>query len=135
MNQRFSLNNLEIEPPKHLKEAVLRQIKLEQDKRIWRKKVMYLGGILFSGGAALFSIGYFGKGFITSDFWSLALLICTDLKMVAGLWQEFMLSLLETFPFEALACILTPLFILLVLAKKYSEYSEQPRLTKLKFKF
>lgn len=108
------------EPPKGLREAIFRRIELEKRKKLFCQKLLYIGGVLASGAAVLGSIFFFGKAFITSDFWSLASLMLTDLKAVAGIWQEFILSLLETFPFEAFSVILLPTLILLILLKEYS---------------
>jgi hypothetical protein len=131
MELKQSKNNIcEIEPPKGLKQAVLGRIKLEQEKKVFRKKILYFCGFFACISAFLFSGIYFGHEILTSDFWSIGSLAFTDLKIVSAYWQEFSLSLLETFPFEAVAFVLAPVFMLLVLTKKYYE---QQNLFKLKF--
>jgi hypothetical protein len=109
----------EIEPPKYLKEAVLGRIEKEKQKQIFCKKMLYFCGFFVSGAGLLFSLIYFGREILVSDFWSISSLAFTDLKIVSAYWQEFSLSLLETFPFEALAIILVPVLILLILIKEY----------------
>ena len=134
MNPKFLKNKLEIEPSKHLKEVVLRRIGKERQKQILRKKLFYFSGFAFSTAGLFAAVGFFGRNIIVSDFWSIVSLAFTDMQIVVGFWKEFVLSLAETFPFEALAAILMPVFLLLIFAKKYSECSEQ-KLTKLRFKF
>ena len=111
----------EIDPPAYLKEAVFERIAKENQKRIIRKKMLYLCGFSVSIVGLFTSIGFFGRNIMTSDFWSIGSLFFTDMKVVVTYWQEYILSLLETFPVEAFAFILTPIFILLVLARQYAE--------------
>ena len=112
----------EINPPAYLKKAVFKCIAKEQRKQIFRKKMFYLCGFSVSIVGLFASLLLFGKNIITSDFWSISSLAFTDMKVVAIYWQEYSLSLLETFPVEATAFVLMPMFILLVLAKQYSEF-------------
>lgn len=114
----------EINPPAYLKKAVFELIDKERQKQIFRKKMLYLCGFLISIVGLFASLLLFGKNIITSDFWSIGSLAFTDLKVVVTYWQEYSLSLLETFPVEAMAFILAPTFILLVLAKQYSSLYE-----------
>jgi hypothetical protein len=122
-----------IEPPKRLKNAIFRRISEEAKKRLDRRKMIFKTGIFLSF-AFLVILGFiFGKEIIASDFWSLALLGFTDKSIVAAHWQEFILSLSETFPAEAVAFIFAPMFILLVLAKQYyspCEYTDNIRIYK-----
>jgi len=112
----------EIEPPACLKRAVFERIDKERQKQIFHKKMFYLCGFSVSIMGLFASLLLFGKNIITSDFWSISSLAFTDMKVVAIYWQEYSLSLLETLPVEAMAFILVPTFILLVLAKQYSEF-------------
>lgn len=122
----------EIDPPVNLKKAVFARIAKERQKQIFRKKALYFSGFSVSIIGLFASIGFFGRNIITSDFWSIGSLFFTDMKVVAAYWQEYALSLLETFPVEALAFVLMPMFILLVLAKQYSEFLRNypPRLAR-----
>jgi len=117
-------------PPKYLKQAVLRRIEIERRKRVFRKKMLFKLGFFACVSAFLFSAIFFGHEILASDFWSISLLAFTDIKTVATYWQEFTLSLMETFPFEATAFVLAPIFMLLVLANKYYE---QQNFSKLRF--
>jgi hypothetical protein len=111
----------EIDPPAYLKKAVFERIAKENQKQIIRKKMLYFGGFSVSIIGIFASIGFFGRNIIASDFWSIGSLFFTDMKAVTTYWQEYILSLLETFPVEPFAFILTPIFILLVLARQYAE--------------
>lgn len=123
---------VEIDPPVNLKKAVFARIAKERQKQIFRKKVLYFSGFAVSMIGLFASIGFFGRNIIASDFWSIGSLVFTDMKVVAAYWQEYALSLLETFPVEALVFVLMPMFILLVLAKQYSEFLRNypPRLAR-----
>jgi hypothetical protein len=120
MKQEIGIN-FEVDLPKGLKEAVLQRIEKEKAKKIFRQKVSYSCGFFVSVSAILFSVAFFGKEILASDFWSISALAFTDMKIVAVYWQEYALSLLETFPFEAFAFVLMSVFSLLLMAKKYSE--------------
>lgn len=124
------IDKFEIDPPKGLREAVSERIKAERKKKAFRKKALYFCGFFVSGSGILFSMIFFGKEILISDFWNIILLLLTDMRIVSMYWQEFFLSLLETFPFEALAVVLAPTFMLLVLMKKYTE---QQNIVRLKF--
>jgi hypothetical protein len=114
----------EIDPPVHLRADVFERIKMEQQKIVFRKKVLLQCGFFVSTTSLFTAVAIFGKSIAGSDFWSISLLGLTDMKIVAIYWQEFVFSLLETFPFAEFICVLTPVFILLVLAKQYSSSYE-----------
>ncbi len=107
------------EPPKHLKAAVLRQIKLAQTRKLQREKRLFMFG--FCANAAIFAsaIFIFGKQLLVSDFWSIALLAFTDFTTVASYWQSLGMSLLETFPAISVVGILFPIFLFLFLVRQY----------------
>jgi len=111
----------EIDPPVGLKEAVFERIAKERQKQIFRKKMLYFGGFLISIFGLFVSVVFFGRNIIASDFWSISSLAFSDMKIVSAYWQEFSLSLLETFPFEEMAFVLVPVFIILALVRKYNE--------------
>lgn len=116
-------NNIsEIDPPAYLKKAVFKRIAKENQKQLLRKKMLYFCGFSVSIISLFTSILFFGKNIMTSDFWSIGLLAFSDMKVVFTYWQEYLLSLLETFPVEAMTFIMVPMFILLVLAKQYAEF-------------
>ena len=121
----------EIDPPAYLKKAVFERIDKERQKQIFRKKMLYLCSFSVSIVGLLASLLLFGKNIVTSDFWSISFLAFTDMKVVITYWQEYSLSLLETFPVEATAFVLVPMFILLVLAKQYSEFTQNYKIFKV----
>jgi hypothetical protein len=120
-----------VEPPKYLKTAVFKRISEEAKKRLSRRKFIFRSGILLSFVFLGFSAFIFGKEILNSDFWSLASLGFSDMQIVTRHWQEFGLSLFETFPAEAVTIIFIPIFFLLVLSKQY--YQNQ-NFMQLKFK-
>ena len=121
----------EINPPAYLKRVVFERIAKEQRKQIIRKKMFYFSGFSVSIICLLASLLLFGKNIETSDFWSISSLAFSDMQVVAKYWQEYSLSLLETFPVEAMAFILAPMFILLVLAKQYTEFTRNYNILKV----
>lgn len=132
MEQKFLKKISEIQPPKELKEAVLMSIKMAQQKQIRRRKIMFFAGFIFSAAAAIFSGAVFGKEILTSEFWSIASLSISDAQVVLRSWQEYGLSLLETFPTAAFASLLAPLCMILILVKKYVQEADN---VKFNFKF
>lgn len=122
----------DINPPKHLKMAVLKRIKTEQLKMQMRKKVLYMSSFVVSGIAVFASVAIFGKEILASDFWSIASLAFSDMGTVATHWQDFGLSLLETLPVLSIIALLAPVFVALVLVNQYGEYQKT---TGLKFDF
>jgi hypothetical protein len=124
MRQKQSNHNiLEIDPPAYLKEAVFERIVKERQKQIFRKKLLYFSGFSVSVIGLFASLILFVKNIATSDFWNISSLVFTDMKVVVTYWQEFSLSLLETFPVEAFTFILMPLLMLMILIKEYNSQS------------
>jgi hypothetical protein len=120
----------EIEPPAYLKKAVFERIDKERQKQIFRKKMLYFSGFLVSIISLFASVGFFGRNIVASDFWNISSLAFTDMKIVATYWQEFSLSLLETFPVESVAFVLVPMFVFLVLVRQYSEFTQNYNILK-----
>ncbi len=116
------MKNLSIsQPSNNLKEVVLKRILLEKQKKIRRRIIFFRLGFSVSI-ASMFSAGvFFGHEIMVSDFWSVAGLLFTDIKLVGNYWQEFVWSLMETFPSVATIGVLVPLFALMLLIKKYGE--------------
>jgi len=118
----------DIEPPKALKNLILTRIERETRKRQMRRKMLLMSGFLVSGIGAVSSLAYFGSQIMTSDFWSIASLAFSDLGTVAGHWQDYSFSLLETLPVVSIIAILVPVFMILMLFKQYGEYQKISRL-------
>jgi hypothetical protein len=121
-------NITELEPPKHLKMAVFARLEREKQKQIMRRKMALLGGFFVAGAGLLVAGAFFIKEIMVSDFWSIFSLSFTDAGTLLAYWQEFALSLLETFPAESFAYLLAPVFVLLVLAKEYGERQQAMKL-------
>jgi len=111
----------QIEPPKHLREAVFQQIDKEKAKKLFFKKLFLIVGFTASAISSIATVAFFGKEILVSEFSSLILLGFSDIKIVGAMWQDYLLSLLETLPAFSIATILLPIFVFLILLKQYGK--------------
>jgi len=111
-----------IEPPKYLKGVILARLAKEQQKRQLRRKMLLISGFLVSGVGVITSLAYFGSQIMSSDFFSIASLGLTDWGTVAGHWQDFAESLLETLPVVSIIAVLAPVAAILLLIKYYANH-------------
>jgi hypothetical protein len=111
----------DIDPPEHLRGVILARIAKEARKRQLRRKMLLFGGFFVSGAGVISSLTYFGREILASDFWSIASLVFSDLGTVAGHWQDYSFSLLETLPVVSIIAILVPIAAMLILTKQYAE--------------
>jgi hypothetical protein len=118
LNQLFSKIS-EIEPSLGLEKAVLAYIELEKTKQKKRKRMISELGFVFSAMAAVFVGATFGNEILQSEFWKLISLAFSDLGMITADWENFMYSLLETFPAIYAAAIAMPIFTLLLSINGY----------------
>ncbi|MDO8529661.1 MAG: hypothetical protein Q7S18_03255 [bacterium] len=112
--QRIFKEIEDLNPPEGLETLILKKIELEKEKQVRGKLFLSYFGLAGSLAAAMYAIVIFGDGFLKSEFWSMASLIFSDVFIVAGNWQEYAYSLLETFPVTHLIAILIPVFGLLL---------------------
>jgi hypothetical protein len=123
MNKNFKdiFNDYDIEPPKGLKQAVFERIEMEKDKSVARKKLLLDAGFVVSGASSFAAVFFLGKEIVSSEFFSLASLMFSDMKTVAMLWQDYTLSLLETLPTVSIATTLLPVFVFMILLRQYGK--------------
>lgn len=120
------LNNIsDVKPPKGLKQAVFKRIELEKLKSLSRKKMYLRLGFVASGLSSVVTSVVLGKEIMSSEFYSLVLLIFSDIQTVAILWQSYVLSLLETLPTVSIAVTLLPVFIFMTLLRQYGKLEQQ----------
>lgn len=115
----------EVEPPKDLKNAILKQISILEAKKLARKKLLFKAGFAVCVLAFLAGAFIFGQQLVASDFWSISMLSFTDMHTLAAHWQEYCYSLAETFPAFALAVALLPVLMFMALLRKYAEQFSQ----------
>lgn len=120
--ERIFFNTIrQLEHPKHLKSQILQKIKILERKRQTRQKMLYRSGI-FSSIAMLFgAVIFFGNEILSSEFWNIASLTLSDIREISYYWQEYIFSLLETFPLISVIAILAPFFFFMLSLKKYEE--------------
>jgi hypothetical protein len=122
MNYKLSQifkNIPEIEPHSHLEALIMQKIGLQRERQLKRKLIFSYAGLISSGLAILGTIFSFGSAVWQSEFWNLATLIFSDLRVVASNWQDFSYSLLETFPVVNTIVILIPIFLLFLSLNMY----------------
>lgn len=114
----------DINPPSKLGNIIFKRIQLEKTKQIRRKLAFTYFGLAISILNLLFSGLTFGTAFLKSEFLNLVSLAFSDLLVVTRYWQEFSLSLLETFPTLNVIAILVPLGIMLWLFSIYVDLNK-----------
>ena len=131
-NNHAHFNNIcEIEPPAYLKGAVLNCIALAREVKVKRQKRLLTLGFVATGISFIAAVVVLGSQLMASDFWSIVALSYTDAGTLLGHWQEYGISLLETFPAMSVAGILLPVFLFMLLLK---EYAREQYVGRLKFK-
>lgn len=119
-------NVSELEPSMALERAVLSRISLERNRSLHRKLVLSYAGV-FGSLIALAAAGLtFGQNILHSEFWSMFSLSFSDMSVVLQNWQEFLFSLLETFPTAGMIVILIPIFTLFVSFSEYLDLHNSP---------
>lgn len=103
----------ELNPPSKLEGAIFESIQQEKAKRLKRKVRLTYFGLATSALTLIYSGLSFGTSFIKSDFWNMASLATSDFLIISKHWEEYSLSLLETFPVLSAIAMLVPLCVLL----------------------
>lgn len=109
----------EISPSPKLEGSILARIEILQKRQIRRRLSLAYFGLVSSLGAFIWTVVEFGNAFLQSDFWILLRLLATDASLVLKNWNNFLFSLLETFPAVSAAMILIPVFVLLLSFSAY----------------
>jgi hypothetical protein len=125
-------NSVQFEPPKGLKEAVLTRIEKEKMKKMAFKKMWFRLGFAISGIFSILAIFVFGRQLLASEFLSLAFLGFSDMQVMATLWQDYLMSLLETFPTVIVAGTLLPIFVFMLLIQQYAKIEQDSNQYSLK---
>jgi len=110
----------ELHPPSKLEVFILAKIERKRKKIMREKKALILAGLIGSAAAIVYTLSAFGQDILQSDFWSVVSLAFSDINIVIGNWNDYVLSLLETVPAVHLASILAPVFTLLLLLNFYN---------------
>ena len=103
-----------IEPSPQLRVSILTRIETLQKRQIKRKLVLTYFSLVASLGAFIWTVVAYGNDFLQSDFWILLRLALTDASAVLKNWNDFLFSLLETFPVMSTTIMLVPVFALLI---------------------
>ncbi|PIP26617.1 MAG: hypothetical protein CO140_03985 [Candidatus Moranbacteria bacterium CG_4_9_14_3_um_filter_40_7] len=122
MNQKLSQifkNIAEIEPTAGLEVLIAQKIGFQKERALKRKLIFSYAGLAGSGLAAFGAVFSFGGTILQSEFWNLATLLFSDWLVVMGNWQDFLYSLLETFPVVSAIAILIPIFTLFLSLNAY----------------
>ncbi len=129
-NYQKLLNNLENRPtPEGLHRAILLRLNTEQKKAV--RKRFFVAGLSFvvSFGATATAVSILMINLAQSGFWKFVSLMFSDGGTVLSYWQQFSLSLLESFSIPemivSLVCVLAVMLSLKFLLKNKSAFSFQ----------
>lgn len=109
----------EIEPAAGLEGAILARIEAGKNFKIKRKRIISVFGLALSGVASVYAGLTFGNEILQSEFWKLMSLAFSDLGVISTNWENYVYSLLETFPAIYAAIIIAPVFALLLSISSY----------------
>jgi len=123
----------EIEPPKGLKQAVLQRLEKEKMKKLARELLYFRVGFVFFAVFSVVAGAVFGKEVLSSEFFSIASLAFSDMRIVAAMWQDYMLLLLETLPIVSITAILLPVFICMLLLQQYGKLQQGNKIYSFKY--
>lgn len=106
-------------PSEILAERIMQAIEAEKAKKFRQKLFLVRLAFLLSFLLMVYFVFHLGSIIVKSEFWTLFSLIFSDGKILAEYWNEYLFSLLETFPAIQLVFLLVPMYLLLVLARGY----------------
>lgn len=106
--------------PRELEERVLRLLERERERQLRERRMWAGAGVVVSFLALVVALGLYGREVVTSDMWSLLTLLWSDAGVIAQFWGEFLLTLLEMLPLQALVYVLLPSFCLLLFLRMYA---------------
>ena len=112
----------EINPSSKLEFLILQKIEIRTQKEARQKVISSYVYMFGSICLLIYSAIAFGQEILQSEFWSIAFLFFSDMKVVLVNWQEFSYSLMETFPTISVAAILAPACFLLWSLASYSNW-------------
>lgn len=109
----------EVSPSPKLEGLILVRIEILRKRQIRRRLAFSYLSLTSSLGAFVWTVVEFGSAFLQSDFWILLRLLLTDASSVMRNWNDFLFSLLETFPAISLSIMLVPVFAILFSLSTY----------------
>lgn len=112
-------------PSPKLSGLILARIEILGQKRLRNKLIFSRLSLAGSLGAFTWTVVEYGNTFLQSDFWILLRLILTDASAVMRNWNDFLFSLLETFPAVSVTIILIPVFAILLSFSAYFKLINQ----------
>lgn len=111
----------QIEIPEHLSERVLFRIHEESAKQVRRENIAW-GGIFSASLLAFIASGiHAATVFASGSFGSYFSLIFSDRGTVATLWKQFLLSLVESFPFMEIIIFIASIALVLWSIRKLTK--------------
>jgi hypothetical protein len=122
---RIFKNIPELEPAPKLAGFILVRIERERNRIIREKKALAFAGLFGSALTAVYAISALGQEIVQSDFWRITSLIFSDINIIARNWNDYALSLLETFPAVHAVFVLAPIFVLLISLNTYLNLTNQ----------
>lgn len=91
----------------------------EMRRKIARQRSWVRAGLATSFLTLLGTFWFFGQEIVLSDFWSMFALAFSDMQLVLVYWKEFLFSLLELFPVQAVILMLIPSFAFILFLRVY----------------
>src|ERR1035437_987263 len=118
--------------PEDLYKAVLFRLSLEQRRAVKRRFAIASASLVASISAAVAAVLILANSLTTSGFWKFVSLIFSDGGTVVTYWQQFSLSLLESFSVPelvvSLSCVFAVMISLKFLLKNKSAFSTKLQL-------
>ena len=108
-----------VSPRSGLEKEILQAVLAVRNQDLKRRRRVAYAGIVSSLGIFVFTCFVFGKTLLLSDFWSVPALLFSDVVVALRYGNDFLFSLLETFPAFSLFSVLFPLFIFLLFFNMY----------------
>lgn len=103
----------DLQPSPELEGVILRAVDALEESRVRRARLWSYAGFFSSTVALLYAGFEFGGSLIRSEFWTIVHLIFSDMQVVVANWNQFVYSVLETFPVVSILALLIPVALLL----------------------
>ncbi|MFZ1654826.1 MAG: hypothetical protein WBO92_02080 [Candidatus Moraniibacteriota bacterium] len=116
------LETLRPELPPGLAGRIVAAVEREANRQVRFRARVATGCAFFSLVTFAISLFVVGRSFLASDFWQIVSLLSTDFSLVLSYSEDFLLSLVETFPAASALLLLAPLFLTAVSFAYRSRY-------------
>ncbi len=107
------------DPPAGLESRIIQKISLLRGKSVRKKLILDYLGLAFSLAGFVYATLIFRSDLLHSSFLSLVSLLFSDISIVLAHWQDFVFSLLETFPVLSAVYLLVPVIFFLMFLKLF----------------